>query len=39
MDNEWNFFDHPVKRTYYSIRKIATGLGDNYTNGSLLDYP
>ena len=31
----------PVKsdiRTYDSIRKIATGQGDDYTTGCLLDY-
>ena len=37
-----NFFDQPLKndlRTYDNIRKIATGLGDDYTIGCLLDYP
>ena len=38
-----NFFDRPVKKndkiTYENIRKIATSQGDNYTTGSLLDYP
>ena len=36
-----NFFDQPVKNdlvTYENIRKIATGQGDDYTNGYLLDY-
>ena len=37
-----NFFDQPVKnnlRTYpKNIRKIATGQGDDYTTGCLLDY-
>ena len=36
-----NFFDQPIKNdetTYESIRKIATGQGDNYTNSCLLDY-
>ena len=36
-----NFFDQPVKNnkvTYENIRKIATGQGDDYTTGSLLDY-
>ena len=36
------FFDQTVKnalRTYDNIRKIATGQGDDYTTGSLLDYP
>ena len=37
-----NIFDLPVKndlRTYDIIRKIATGQGDDYTTGYLLDYP
>ena len=37
-----NFFDQPVKndmRTYDNIRKIATGQGDDYTTGFLIDYP
>ena len=37
-----NFFDQPIKnnlKTYDNIRKIATGQGDNYTTGCLLDYP
>ena len=36
-----NFFDQPVKNnkvTYENIRKIATGLGDDYTTDCLLDY-
>ena len=36
-----NFFDQPVendKATYDNIRKIATGQGDYYTIGCLLDY-
>ena len=36
-----NFFDDPVKRdmkTYDNICKIATGQGDDYTAGCLLDY-
>ena len=36
-----NFFDLPVKKsliTYDNIRKIATGQGDDYTTGCLLDY-
>ena len=36
-----NFFDQPVetnKVTYENIRKIATGQGDDYANGCLLDY-
>ena len=34
-------FDQPVKNnkvTYENIRKIATGEGDDYTTGCLLDY-
>ena len=37
-----NFFDQPVNRelkTYKNIIKIATGQGDDYTTGCLLDYP
>ena len=37
-----NFFDQPINsmnKTYESIRKIATGKGDDYTTGCLLDYP
>ena len=36
-----NFFDQPVKNnkgTHENIRKIATGQGDDYTTGCLLDY-
>ena len=36
-----NFFDQPVRNdkvTYENIRKIATGQGDDYTTGCLLDY-
>ena len=42
MINGENFFDQPIKNnkvTYESIRKIATGQGNDYTNGCLLDYP
>ena len=28
-----------MNKTYENIRKIATGKGDHYTTGSLLDYP
>ena len=39
---DWkNFFDQPIKndkRTYGNIRKIATGQGDDYTTGFLLDH-
>ena len=37
-----NFLDQPINskfKTYESIRKIATGNGDDYSTGSLLDYP
>ena len=40
--NGENFFDQPIKNkkiTYDSIRKIATGYGDDYTTGCLSDYP
>ena len=36
-----NFYDQPVKNnkiTYENIRKIATGQGDDYATGCLLDY-
>ena len=36
-----NFFDQPINsmnKTYKSIRRIATGQGDDYTTGCLLDY-
>ena len=36
-----NVFDQPIKNnkvTCKNIRKIATGLGDGYTSGCLLDY-
>ena len=42
MITERNFFNQPIKndlKTYDSIRKIATGQGDDYTTGVLLDYP
>ena len=42
MINGENFFDQTIKNnkvTYENIRKIATGQGDDYTTGCLLDYP
>ena len=42
IDEQKNFFEQPVKndmRIYDNIRKIASGQGDDYTTGSLLDYP
>ena len=42
MINGENFFDQPIKNNkvkYDNIRKIATGQGDDYTTGCLLDYP
>ena len=36
-----NFFDQPVRNdliTYDNIRKTATGQGDDYATGFLLDY-
>ena len=35
-----NFFNQPINselKTYENIRKIATGKGDDYTTGCLLD--
>ena len=40
--NGENVFDKPIKYnkiTYENIRKIATGQGDDYITGCLLDYP
>ena len=40
--DERNFFGQPIRndlKTYDNIRKIATGQGDGYTTGCLLDYP
>ena len=37
-----NFFDQPINsmsKTYENIRKIATGKGDDYKTGCLLDHP
>ena len=37
-----NLFDQPINndfKAYENIRIIATGLGDDYTTGCLLDYP
>ena len=41
MINRENFFDQPIKnnKVTYENRKIATGQGDDYTTGCLLDYP
>ena len=41
MIHRKNFFDQPVNidlMTYENTRKIATGQGDDYTIGCLLDY-
>ena len=40
--NGEKFFDQQIKNnkvTYDNIKKIATGQGDDYTTGCLLDYP
>ena len=42
MINGRNFFDQTIKidlTTYDNIQKIATGQGDTYIPGCLLDYP
>ena len=41
MINGGNLFDQPIKnnKVAYENRKIATGQGDDYTTGCLLDYP
>ena len=41
MINGENVFDQPIKNnkvTHDNVRKIATGQGDDYTTGCLLDY-
>ena len=41
MTDGKNIFDQPVKNnkmTYENIRKSATGQGDDYITGCLLDY-
>ena len=41
MIDDRKFFDQPInsmKKTYENIRRIATGQGDYYTTGCLLDY-
>ena len=41
MIDEKNFFDQPIKNdkvTYEIIWKIATGWGDDYATGCLVDY-
>ena len=41
MNNGKNFFDQPVKNDkvmHKNIRETATGQGDDYTTGCLLDY-
>ena len=42
MIDDRNFVDQPINstsKTHENIRKIATGKGDDYTTGCLLDYP
>ena len=42
MIDDKNVFDKSIKndfKTYENIKKIATGRGDDYTTGCLLDYP
>ena len=41
MVDDKNFFEQPRNsglKTYENIRKTATGQGDDYTTGCLLDY-
>ena len=41
MIDRQNLFDQPVRSnliTYGSIKKIATGYGDDYAGGCSLDY-
>ena len=42
MIDRRNVFNQTIKndlKTYDNIRKIASGQGDDYTTGCLLDYP
>ena len=42
MTDGWNFFNQPVKNditTYENVKKVVAIKIDNYTTGSLLDYP
>ena len=42
MIDDKNVFDKSIKndfKIYENIKKIATGQGDDYTTGCLLDYP
>ena len=39
MDKTFLINQQKTKVTYENIRKIATGQGDDYTTGCLLDYP
>ena len=41
MIDDKNLFDQPINsmtKTYENVRKIATGQGDDYATGCLLDY-
>ena len=41
MIDRRNFYDQAIKndiKTFENIRKIATGQGDDYTTGCLIDY-
>ena len=41
MIDRRHFYDQAIKndiKTFENIRKIATGQGDDYTTGCLLDY-
>ena len=41
MIDERKLLDQPIKnsiKAYEKIRKIATGQGDDYTTGCVLDY-
>ena len=42
MSDGKSFFHQPINsmtKTYKNIRKTATGQGDDYTTGCLLNYP
>ena len=41
MTDGQNFFDQPIRNkliTHDNVQKLATGQGDDYTTGCLLDY-
>ena len=39
MIEKQNFFDQSVKMTYYNIKKISSGQGNDCTTSCLIDDP